>query len=547
MTVDIMKWNDDNSPEELRQALEEGDFELAEELVDTLIEDLDSSGRLMDATAAKLVLKHLRSYARFGKFNRVASKLEDLAHEDPQVLRQLAQSRIELGQITKAIGGLLELKDKIDAELEDEDLDPNDEEFYEDELSETIGLLGRAYKQIYINANPSQIEPRTHDLEKSLEYHREAYNRRIGDYLWHGVNIVALLTRKKRVATGRSNAYSKEAQEIAESVLKGVKNLELKGPLQPWSIVNRIECNLALGKMKEAREATEAYLEVADKFSIQSTRRQLIEIWMLDEETPPGNEILFRVNSKFAELGGGVDDVVLDLNQVSKYEKVWDDTKYQPIKWMYDGLLRAKSVARLGPSKYKGSGTGFLFDGSWIGEEWAGKPLLLTNAHVCSNNPDVLRRIPYKPKRLVATFFDPDNRSDLFVSKVSELVWTSSPRELDATLLLLEKIPDGCTPPPLCTVVPPVTLENDKRLNILGHPQGLDLQISLQDNKIVDVDEKCVYYKTPTAKGSSGSPVFNQAWELVALHHAMSKEKKANKGIRIDLIIEAIKSDLAAS
>ena len=43
--------------------------------------------------------------------------------------------------------------------------------------------------------------------------------------------------------------------------------------------------------------------------------------------------------------------------------------------------------------------------------------------------------------------------------------------------------------------------------------------------------------------GSSGSPVFNQKWQLVALHHASSTKKEANEGIRIDVIIDAIKAE----
>ena len=43
---------------------------------------------------------------------------------------------------------------------------------------------------------------------------------------------------------------------------------------------------------------------------------------------------------------------------------------------------------------------------------------------------------------------------------------------------------------------------------------------------------------------SRRSPVFNQKWQLVALHHASASSKQANEGIRIDVIVDAITATL---
>jgi V8-like Glu-specific endopeptidase len=61
---------------------------------------------------------------------------------------------------------------------------------------------------------------------------------------------------------------------------------------------------------------------------------------------------------------------------------------------------------------------------------------------------------------------------------------------------------------------------------------------------LVSVDERYLHYRTPTDPGSSGSPIFNQKWELVGIHHSASKEKQANEGIRIDRILEDIRKTL---
>ncbi|MGW2274164.1 endonuclease [Streptomyces yangpuensis] len=57
-------------------------------------------------------------------------------------------------------------------------------------------------------------------------------------------------------------------------------------------------------------------------------------------------------------------------------------------------------------------------------------------------------------------------------------------------------------------------------VNIIQHPNGEPKQLALRDNQIVDVLEDFVHYSADTARGSSGAPVFNDQWEVVALHHA---------------------------
>jgi endonuclease G len=57
-------------------------------------------------------------------------------------------------------------------------------------------------------------------------------------------------------------------------------------------------------------------------------------------------------------------------------------------------------------------------------------------------------------------------------------------------------------------------------VTIIQHPQGQMKQVALRENRIVDVLERFLHYETDTEPGSSGSPVFNDQWEMVALHHA---------------------------
>jgi hypothetical protein len=57
-------------------------------------------------------------------------------------------------------------------------------------------------------------------------------------------------------------------------------------------------------------------------------------------------------------------------------------------------------------------------------------------------------------------------------------------------------------------------------VSIIQHPSGERKQLALRENQVVDVLDSFLHYRTDTSPGSSGSPVFNDQWEVVALHHS---------------------------
>lgn len=65
-----------------------------------------------------------------------------------------------------------------------------------------------------------------------------------------------------------------------------------------------------------------------------------------------------------------------------------------------------------------------------------------------------------------------------------------------------------------------ITLEH---VNIIQHPRGEVKQVVIRENRLLDSfdgKEHVLHYEADTEPGSSGCPVFNDQWEVVALHHS---------------------------
>jgi endonuclease G len=82
-------------------------------------------------------------------------------------------------------------------------------------------------------------------------------------------------------------------------------------------------------------------------------------------------------------------------------------------------------------------------------------------------------------------------------------------------------------------------------VTIIQHPGGEPKQVALRENRIVDVADAFLHYEADTEPGSSGSPVFNDQWEVVALHHASVPAQNhaelggyLNEGIRVSRIMQ---------
>ena len=350
-----------------------------------------------------------------------------------------------------------------------------------------------------------------------------------------------------------------DALRLAADILAQLQATEPR-KASVWHRATAIEACVALGRLDDALTWLDWYSNdaSADAFEFGSTLRQLRQVWQLTPERAPGSHLLPVLHAALLRREGGRVEFAAQSVSVQHerlgLEAVLGDTRFVPLQWYRTGLQRCDAVARVEDQWEQPRGSAFLVRGEDLIPALAGKVVLLTNAHVVSDDPAVQATTSsLAPNRARVRFESREREDAKRTYGVKSLVWTSPPGQLDATVLELEcAIP--CDPPYPLAVAPP--RPNADRVYVIGHPKGRGLSLSLQDNRVVDVREPKIHYRAPTEPGSSGSPVFNQHWELVAVHHAGGKSMpslfgsgtvEANEGIWIAAIIEALRQAVASA
>ncbi|MDI1480551.1 trypsin-like peptidase domain-containing protein [Polyangium sp. y55x31] len=203
------------------------------------------------------------------------------------------------------------------------------------------------------------------------------------------------------------------------------------------------------------------------------------------------------------------------------------------MSFFHEGLRIAPSVVRLSTTSqddHFAFGSGFLIAPNTI----------LTNHHVLYASG--------RPMKEVDIWFnfelDASGRP-LVVDRYEGDVSTIQGEEADDWAILKPKKPFKDTYKPL-NVHPSKPVTRGDFVYIVQHPGGQLKKIGLVHNEVVHVDQARVQYLTDTLPGSSGSPVCNELWQVVALHaqgikgDPTKEQPYKNEGIRIDRVVEAL-------
>jgi endonuclease G len=196
------------------------------------------------------------------------------------------------------------------------------------------------------------------------------------------------------------------------------------------------------------------------------------------------------------------------------------------VAFLEEGLRVARTIARIWVSVSSGQpaayGTGFMVS----------PQLLMTNHHVLGDVPTARNSLAE---------FDYQRRADgtlvsTTVFKFEPQIFFYANQELDYAVVSVSSLANNGRP--LSEFGHNLLSEEEGKAiaaqwgNIVQHPGGEPKQVSLRENQIVDVLPNFLHYKSDTAPGSSGAAVYNDRWEIVALHHSGVPDKTEDGRIR---------------
>lgn len=254
-------------------------------------------------------------------------------------------------------------------------------------------------------------------------------------------------------------------------------------------------------------------------------------------------------------------EALINPNDGQALERILGKSDLVGVNYLEIGLNSAHAVCRIQVREESGRVLGFG-TGSMVSPD-----LLLTNHHVLES-PTLARR------SLVDFNFEDDAN---FIPRETKTYPLDPVRffytdpDLDFSLVAVR--PQATDGTPLANFgYLPLLPDSGKALlgeyvSIIQHPEGNTKQVALRENQVIGTKDQFIHYKTDTQPGSSGSPVFNDQWDMVALHHAgvkklddqgrplsvdgqiwepsMGEEKLAwvaNEGVRISSILASLKA-----
>lgn len=239
-------------------------------------------------------------------------------------------------------------------------------------------------------------------------------------------------------------------------------------------------------------------------------------------------------NAAEVELDEKTYDAKVPASDSDNFEKLMKTESTLLPAWFFElGIERSKSVGYIETDTQVG--TGFLVGNNYI----------ITNNHVIPSKEIAEKsKIEFNYEKTVQ---GGDKIRDTFTFDVSQAQHFATSVDHDWTIV---KIKGDANTKWGQLALRSTTVKKDERVSIIQHPGGQFKQIGIHNNLVTYADHEQVMYLTDTLPGSSGSPVFNKNWDIVALHNqgghlrepSTNRVVWRNAGISINKVIEGIQA-----
>jgi V8-like Glu-specific endopeptidase len=217
--------------------------------------------------------------------------------------------------------------------------------------------------------------------------------------------------------------------------------------------------------------------------------------------------------------------------------QIFSDPTLLDIAFLERGVELALAVARLLGTPPSGNYYGTVFR--------IGTDLLLTNHHVLYDRPAGGGKSQTIPASAVEAWlrYEIDlNGRQRAHQRISCEAPTITGDQAD-DWAVIRTAGERPTDVPVLSLTDAENVDVNDRVDIIQHPKGGAKKIGMHHNIVRHVDRKVIQYWTDTEAGSSGAPVFNERWQVVALHHrwlevrtVANKREYRNQGRRISRI-----------
>ncbi|MDF1694784.1 MAG: trypsin-like peptidase domain-containing protein [Saprospiraceae bacterium] len=331
---------------------------------------------------------------------------------------------------------------------------------------------------------------------------------------------------KSFVSTGKIKVVIDKLLIISKSVSKDYENSVILISAQYNGLEKDIINGIVNSQNKLVREnrLRLALLATINNLKSEVQLYRKLEEFNLNVDKEISNEI---IHDSFKRSHVRIEQSESELQKV-----IGDRPNYVKKSWFLKGLEASKAVGRIYvklTSKF--SGTGFLLKGGY----------LLTNAHVLASEAFLegsfielsLPDDSNADERVYRYNFDPS----FFYVRPLAINKEGAPEEFKYDYALVKLLENGKVPIEefgYLTFEEDIEPKKNDPVNIIQHPGGEIQLFSVTANEVIGNWDHYLYYKADTDKGASGSPVLNQNWKVVALHHAGKNEESKDGGLRID-------------